>query len=62
MDAQKSNPLLPEVFMCKHQFGTINFLIFAGLETASLRAPLGYVRVTDRCLSAEQLGNAGLLV
>lgn len=48
--------------MCKHQFGTINFLMIAGLETACQRAPFGYVCVTDRCLGAEQLGSAGLLV
>lgn len=36
--------------MCKHQFGTINFLIIAGLEAACLRAPFGYVTcVTERC-------------
>lgn len=34
--------------MCKPQFGTINFLITA----------FGYVCVTDRCLGAEQPGDA----
>lgn len=29
------------VVMCKHQFGTINFLIIASLETACQRAPSG---------------------
>lgn len=48
VDAQKSNPLLPEILMCKPQFGTINFLIIA----------FGYVCVTDRCLGAEQPGDA----
>lgn len=58
MDAQKSNPLLPEILMCKPQFGTINFLIIASLETTCQGAPFGYVCVTDRCLGTEQPGDA----
>lgn len=48
--------------MCKHLFGPIHFLIIAGLETACQRAPFGYVCATDKCLDAEQLGDAAPLV
>lgn len=33
--------LNPSNVMCKHQFGTMNFLSIAGLETACQRAPSG---------------------